>query len=336
MAQDSIVKVNAINQIAIAVKNVEIVAENYWKILGIGPWEVYDWEVPLVYDRTYRGKPAWARERIAVTRVGNMEFELMEAVDGPSVYGDWIEEHGEGLHHLKFLVDSLADFEKTVEALGREGFQSLQSGRYGPPDKRYGYNYFDIPPLRIIWESVYEGKEIGAKHIMVPDTEEKSPAKIKVKEINQIAISVKDVEKVAANYEKILGIGPWTFFDWEPPLVYDRHYYGNPAWGRDKIALAQVGSVQLELMQGVEGPSIYTDWVEEQGEGLHHINWLVDDVDETVDILAEEGFPSIQGGKYGPREQKGAYSYIDIQPLRVIWEPVTEIEDVHGHVGEKQ
>jgi methylmalonyl-CoA/ethylmalonyl-CoA epimerase len=88
-------------------------------------------------------------------------------------------------------------------------------------------------------------------------------------------------------------------------------------------------------MQAVDGPSVYGDWVEEHGEGLHHINWLVDDVDETVDIFSKEGFPSIQGGKYGPREQKGAYSYIDIQPLRVIWEPVRQIEEVHGHVGEK-
>jgi catechol 2,3-dioxygenase-like lactoylglutathione lyase family enzyme len=335
MAEDSIVKVKAINQIAIAVKNIEIVAENYWKILGIGPWEVYTWEAPLVYDRTYHGKPAWAREKIAITRVGNLEFELVQAVDGPSLYGDWVEEHGEGFHHMNFLIDKEDDFDKTVEALVKEGFQSLQSGRFGLPNKRYGYNYIDIPPLRTIWEPVYEGKEVGVKPTMVPDTKEKSPAKIKINEINQIAIAVKDVEKVAANYEKILGIGPWTFFDWEPPLVYDRKYYGEPAWGRDKIALAQVGSIQLELMQGVEGPSIYRDWVEEHGEGLHHINWLVDDVDETEKILTKEGFPVIQGGKYGPRDQKGAYSYIDIQPLRVIWEPVRQIEEVHGGLGKE-
>ncbi|UCB44730.1 MAG: VOC family protein [Spirochaetota bacterium] len=332
MTEDSIVKVKAINQIAIAVKDLEMVAENYWKILGIGPWEIYDWEEPLVYDREYYGKPAWAREKIAVTRVGSVEFELVQPVDGPSVYGDWIEKHGEGLHHMNFLVDSSDEFEKIGEALVREGFPSLQRGRYGPSKLKYGFHYIDIPPLRTIWEPVYEGEDFGVKPTIVPDTKAKSPAKIQVKDINQLAIAVKDVEKVAANYEKILGIGPWTFFDWEPPLVYDRKYYGKPAWGRDRIALAQVGDVQLELMQGVEGPSIYKDWIEEHGEGLHHVNWLVDDVDETEKILAKEGFSSIQGGKYGPRDQKGAYSYIDIQPLRTIWEPVCEIEDVHGHV----
>jgi len=34
----------------------------------------------------------------------------------------------------------------------------------------------------------------------------------------------------------------------------------------------------------------------------------------------------MQSGRFEPREQKGAYNYIDIKPLRTIWEPV--------HIGE--
>jgi hypothetical protein len=83
-----------------------------------------------------------------------------------------------------------------------------------------------------------------------------------------------------------------------------------------------VGDVQLELVQPVEGPSIYRDWLDRHGEGLHHLNFLVDDVDETARTLARQGFPSLQSGRFGPTEQKGAYNYIDIRPLRTIWEPV--------------
>jgi hypothetical protein len=86
--------------------------------------------------------------------------------------------------------------------------------------------------------------------------------------------------------------------------------------------LTQVGGVQLELVQPVDGPSIYADWLKERNEGIHHLNFLVDDVDETVEILVKEGFPSLQSGKFGPKEQRGAYNYIDIKPLRAIWEPV--------------
>jgi hypothetical protein len=155
---------------------------------------------------------------------------------------------------------------------------------------------------------------------------QESIAKVKCKGINQIAIVVKDLELVAENYWKILGIGPWAIFKWEAPLVYDRKYHGQAVWAREKIALTQVGNMQLELVQPVEGPSIYRDWLEEHGEGLHHMNFLVDDVDEAAEVLAIEGFTSIQSGRFEPREQKGAYNYIDIKPLRAIWEPV--------HIGE--
>ncbi|MFO7741514.1 MAG: VOC family protein [Anaerolineae bacterium] len=318
------IKCKGINQIAIVVEDLEQVAENYWNILGIGPWAIYDWEYPLVYDRTYRGEPAWARERIALVQVGDVQLELVQPVEGPSIYRDWLDEHGEGLHHLNFLVD---DVDEAVDVLAEQGFESLQGGRFGPREQKGAYNYVDIWPLRAIWEPVHVGEEIGAEPTMHPDTEEESPAKIKCQGINQVAIVVEDLEQVAENYWTILGIGPWAIYEWEYPLVYDRTYRGEPAWARERIALVQVGNVQLELVQPVEGPSIYRDWLDEHGEGLHHLNFLVDDVGEAVDVLTEEGFESLQGGRFGPREQKGAYNYVDIWPLRAIWEPV--------HIGEE-
>ncbi len=149
-----------------------------------------------------------------------------------------------------------------------------------------------------------------------------SPAKVKVTGINQVAIVVKDLQKVMENYWNILGIGPWEVFDWEAPLVYDRKYHSKTVWARDKIALAQVGAVQLELCQPVEGDSIYRDFLMEHGEGLHHLNFLVDDVDEAAEILAKEGFPSLQSGHFGTSEDKGGFNYIYIKPLHTIWEPV--------------
>lgn len=149
-----------------------------------------------------------------------------------------------------------------------------------------------------------------------------SPAKVKVESISQIAIAVWDLEIVAQSYWNILGIGPWETYLWQPPLVYDRNYHGKPSWAREKIALAQVGDVQLELVQPVEGDSIYRDFLLEHGEGLHHIKFLVDDVDETAAMLTEQGFPSIQGAHYGPSEYKNGYSYHSIAPLCTILEPV--------------
>jgi len=149
-----------------------------------------------------------------------------------------------------------------------------------------------------------------------------SPAKVKVEKINQIGMVVWDLEQVAKNFWNILGIGPWEIYDWEPPLIYDRKYQGKPSWARERIALVKVGGVQLELVQPVEGDSIYHDFLLEYGEGLHHMNFLVDDVDETAATLTRQGFPSIQNGYYGYGEQKSGFSYHPIEPLRTILEPV--------------
>ncbi len=96
----------------------------------------------------------------------------------------------------------------------------------------------------------------------------------------------------------------------------------------DAARIRWLGQVQWEFGQPVEGPSSYRDWLDEHGVGLHHLNFLVDDVEEAVHVLTEQGFSSSQGGGFGPPEQKGAYNYVDVWPLRAIWEPVHISEDI--------
>ena len=145
-----------------------------------------------------------------------------------------------------------------------------------------------------------------------------SQAKIKVNSITQIAFAVADLQKTMENYWSILGIGPWDVWDWEAPLVFDYKYHGKPAWSRAKMALTQLENVELELMEHVDGDTIYPDFIKEHGEGLQHLQFAADDLEETVRILTEEyGFPSLQSGRCG---ENGAYNYIYIEPLHAIWE----------------
>ena len=70
-----------------------MVAWNFWNVLGIGSWETYLWEPSLIYDRKYYGKPSWAGEKIALARVGNAQLELVQPVEGDSIYRDFLLEH---------------------------------------------------------------------------------------------------------------------------------------------------------------------------------------------------------------------------------------------------
>ena len=85
----------------------------------------------------------------------------------------------------------------------------------------------------------------------------------------------------------------------------------------------------MELCQPVEGDSIYRDFLMEHGEGLHHMNFLVDGLDEITKILVKESFPNLESGHWGPPKCDGAYSYIDISPLHTIWEHDHESESTN-------
>jgi hypothetical protein len=77
-----------------------------------------------------------------------------------------------------------------------------------------------------------------------------------------------------------------------------------------RLALADVGGVQWELLQPLEGDSIYTEFLAQKGEGLHHVALIVDDYEKTVAALGKEGIGilmsgDIQGGR--------SYAYLDTE-----------------------
>jgi len=317
------VKVTQIQQVNIICKDLQKTMEAYWNILGIGPWTVMEFGQPKCPDMTYYGKPTWGRCRQAVAQLGPIELELLEPLEGVSIYHDCLAEHGEGFHHMKFLVEDL-DIDRTEREMLRLGLLNIQGGHFGP-ELKYKFAYFDtITPLKTTWVTSNRtgGAHMGAT-LFPENPKAVSPAKVKVTAIKQVGIAVKDVVRTAENYWNILGIGPWEIRDWGPHFLFDRTYHGKPAWGRERSAHAYLGDLELELVQPVEGASIYFDWLAKHGEGVNHLKFLCDDVDEVSRILNEQGFPSIQGAHFGdPREKAGGFNYIDIPPLHCIWEPV--------------
>lgn len=128
------------------------------------------------------------------------------------------------------------------------------------------------------------------------------------------------------NYWHIFGIGPWDVYPMEPPLVRVYEYHGWPAHSRSKLALTQVGPLQLELVEHLEGDTVFRDALLGHGQGLHHFNFLVEDVDEAVKFFCDSGCPCVQRARYG---DNGVYAYIDAKPLHTILEPV-RIPDNRG------
>jgi methylmalonyl-CoA/ethylmalonyl-CoA epimerase len=64
--------------------------------------------------------------RLTYLDAGNAFVQLVEPLDAASPLGIWLDEHGEGLHHICFGVDDVA---ATARALSNGTVPTLGSGR---------------------------------------------------------------------------------------------------------------------------------------------------------------------------------------------------------------
>ena len=112
-------------QIAILVKDLDRTVENYWTQFGIGPWHFYTYGRPLVKQMSYHGQPADYQMRIALSQIGPLRIELIEAQEGDSIYSDFIKEHGYGVHHLGILVE---DMQTALAQVSSTGINMIQDG----------------------------------------------------------------------------------------------------------------------------------------------------------------------------------------------------------------
>ena len=313
------IHVEEINQVCIVVKDIQKTVESFWNILGIGPWMIRLLTTDSFVSHEYCGRPTSATLKVATVQLGPLEIELTEPIEGDSIYMDWIGKHGEGFHHLRFFA---SDVEKTSGVLKELGFPCLQNGTYST-DNRCQFAVFDIKPLRIIWEVSNARGTSGSNAILYPPgPSPQTKAKLKVKEIPQVAIAVKDIAKIVKNYWNVLGIGPWEIRDWGSHVQTQRIYHGKYAWASEVTSHVFLRDLDLELVQPVEGESVYQDGIEEHGEGIHHLKFMVDNIEETASTLAQMGFHSLQGGRIGEPDAGGGYEYIYIEPLHSMWEPV--------------
>ena len=84
------------------------------------------------------------------------------------------------------------------------------------------------------------------------------------KEVVQIGVVVRDLDKSIRVLSEVFGIGPFSRFDDWPPSDrsdYELYYFGEPAAFTARMAFAALGPVELELIQPLEGKSNWSDFL---------------------------------------------------------------------------
>jgi hypothetical protein len=131
--------------------------------------------------------------------------------------------------------------------------------------------------------------------------------------IAQIGVLVEDLDRAVENYWKVGGIGPWHIYTYQRPLIKAMHYRGQPANYKMRIALAWVDSLCIELIETIEGDSIYQEFVEKRGYGLHHLGVVVEDAEAVIAQAEAVGVAVIQDGSGYGLQGDGHYAYLDTE-----------------------
>ena len=91
-------------QIGAVVRDIDKGMAHYRDLLGVGPF----WRLDTDYEGRYRNWRGRFANRNTIARWGPLYLELIEPVVGEGNAREWLDTRGEGIFHLGYAVDDIA------------------------------------------------------------------------------------------------------------------------------------------------------------------------------------------------------------------------------------
>jgi len=138
--------------------------------------------------------------------------------------------------------------------------------------------------------------------------QKRSDALISDKQMMQVGIIVRDIEKSAEAWTSFLG-------NEEIPEIIvaagdDKNptqYRGKPSNAKAKLAFFRLDNITIELIEPLEGESTWQEFLDTKGEGIHHIAFNVEGMESYIKNFGENRIPMIQHGGWAT----GEYGYFE-------------------------
>lgn len=100
---------NGFIQINIVVSDIETAAEKWAELLGIEKPEIVHRHLEGGEDYTYHGQPISCDLKCCDISMNGFVLELHEPCGGQSSFQDFLDKHGNGVHHIGFEVGDRRD-----------------------------------------------------------------------------------------------------------------------------------------------------------------------------------------------------------------------------------
>ncbi|MCR5370649.1 MAG: VOC family protein [Clostridium sp.] len=132
-----------------------------------------------------------------------------------------------------------------------------------------------------------------------------------------VGIVVHSIEKTLENMEKVFRLGSYRINPFPPqdvkPSEIQLMYAGEKGDFSARFCFIQMGNTEVELIEPVHGESVWKEFLARKGEGIHHLKYEVDSLNETIRELREKGIKCVQyGSAVGPNKGK-TWAYFDTE-----------------------
>lgn len=134
--------------------------------------------------------------------------------------------------------------------------------------------------------------------------------------ITQVAWVVEDLDKSVKEFYEKFGIGPWHYYRYGSPLLKMMRRRGKEASFCMKTAVADAGATRLELIETLEGDTIFDEFISKNGYGkVQHFGIAIDNMEEALEIVRRAGINvTMEGSGYG-LDGDGYFAYLETENI---------------------
>ena len=132
--------------------------------------------------------------------------------------------------------------------------------------------------------------------------------------VTQVAWVVEDLDKAVQLHYRLFGIGPWHYYRYDRSMLSMMRRNGKDTEFVLDTAVANAGPTRLEIVQPLEGDTIYHEFVRRNGYGrIHHFGLAVDNMEESLELARRAGITvTMEGSGYG-LDGDGHFAYLDTE-----------------------
>ncbi|KAL8764788.1 MAG: hypothetical protein Q9209_007875 [Squamulea sp. 1 TL-2023] len=112
--------------------------------LGIGPFQIYNFDSATVSERSFRGQAADFKLKVCFAKQGDLTFEIMQPVSGASLMAEWLDErhNKEGVQHIAFDCKHIPMDSRKAEMRAR-GIEPVMEGIWKGAKGTCRFCFFD-------------------------------------------------------------------------------------------------------------------------------------------------------------------------------------------------